>query len=171
MFETWIPLKDFPNYSVSNLGNVRNDSRLTNLSISYTIQGGAKVGLVFGGKQLTRSVAVLVADAFVDGYNPKFNTPIHLDGDRSNNCATNLAWRPRWFAIKYQQQFKNDYKMDYYFRTPPVYDEHTGEVYDTIGEACIINGLMFFEVMRSVVEKDRVWPSWHVFAWATLENG
>ena len=54
-----------------------------------------------------------------------FDTPINLDGDRHNNRVENLTWRPRWFAIKYNQQFRHPYENPIPAR---IMDLKTGEV-------------------------------------------
>ena len=77
------------------------------------------------GEQRHRSVPLLVAKAFIPQPPGPFDTPINLDGDRHNNHIHNLAWRPRWFAIKYNQQFRYPYKI--LFEAPVVELEH-GEV-------------------------------------------
>lgn len=79
------------NYSVSNLGNVRND--ITNKILSQRTQQGYKhITLSLGGrKQKGCRVHRLVAAAFIP--NPK-NKPYvnHIDSDRSNNNVKNLEW-------------------------------------------------------------------------------
>lgn len=79
------------NYSVSNLGNIKND--LTNKVLSQRVQQGYKhITLTLNnGKIKSCRVHRLVAIAFID--NPE-NKPYvnHIDCDRSNNIVTNLEW-------------------------------------------------------------------------------
>jgi hypothetical protein len=162
MTEQWVEIFDFPNYSVSNWGRVRNEDRGRLLKQSVTKQGAVKVGLVLGGKQYTRSVKVLVAEAFIPEDNDKFDTPMHLDGNQLNNRSDNIVWRPRWFAWKYARQFDD---IDKYIDRGPVFDNTTGEVYKNIAEAGITNGLLFYEIHFAIVNKTAVFPIWHVFDW------
>lgn len=162
MEEEWAPINEFPNYSVSSYGRVRNDDRNKLVKISTTTQGAAKVGLVMGGKQYTRSVKVLVAEHFVKGYNENFDTPMQLDCNPLNNYATNIVWRPRWFAWKYARQFKD---IDKYIDRGPVYNNTTGTVYKNIAEAGMRNGLLFYEIHFAIVNRTAVFPTWHVFDW------
>lgn len=78
------------NYSVSDVGEVRNDitGRLLNPSIQ---QGYCHVGLTINGKIKRCRVHRLVAIAFLE--NPE-NKPYinHIDGCRSNNKLSNLEW-------------------------------------------------------------------------------
>ncbi len=103
--EHWSDIPEFPNYCVSDLGAVVNKSTGRYLIQTMATGGTYKVGLVRAGKQYTRSVKVLVAEAFVEGQSEIFNTPIQLDGYQENMRWDNLMWRPRWFAWKYTRQF------------------------------------------------------------------
>lgn len=78
------------NYSVSNLGNVRNDNTKKLLS-QRTQQGYKHVTLSIDKKQKSCRVHRLVAYAFID--NPD-NKPYvnHIDCNRSNNNVNNLEW-------------------------------------------------------------------------------
>lgn len=163
MEEEWATIKEFPNYEVSNLGNVRNAKFDRPVAVTYNGAGVAIVGLMDSTKQNTRSVKVLVAEAWLPKKNPLFNTPINLDGDSSNNSVENLAWRPRWFAWKYHQQFDI---VDVYTDTKPIRDVKTGVVYSDIAEAGLVNGLLFSELEISVTNRIPVFPIWHNFEWA-----
>jgi hypothetical protein len=163
MEEQWLPLKEFPGYSVSNLGQVMNDHRESPVKVSVTGHGVAKVGLMKGGKQHTRSLKILIASEFMPQEDPLFNTLINLDGDTTNNCVSNLLWRPRWFAWKYHRQM--EFK-DIYSDVGPVRDVKTKEVYKDIVEAAMANGLLFEEIQMAVVDMIPVFPTWHLFEWA-----
>lgn len=116
--ELWADIAGFDQYKVSSLGRVLRirDERL--MSLSFNQQGIAFVSLTARGKQHSKAVAPLVAEAFLDDpEDPCWNTPIHLNGDRSDARAENLMWRPRWYAI-------------YYHRDILFYDELDREVRD-----------------------------------------
>src|SRR5262245_2607454 len=98
--EMWAPIEDFPDYSVSNQGRIRSDRFDRVLAVSLTQYGLVQVGLRRGHTQHNRSVPLLVAKAFVPEVPGPFDTPINLNGDREDNRAANLKWRPRWFAIR-----------------------------------------------------------------------
>src|SRR5690348_13611375 len=105
--EVWRQIYEFPAYSVSNMGRVRNDDTGRIMAMSRNQFGIVNVGLVVGRKQYKRSVALLVAEAFLPTWESEvFTSPIHLNGDREDCRAENLMWRPRWFAIKYHRQFR-----------------------------------------------------------------
>lgn len=169
MQEEWRTIREFPEYEISNYGRVAHKAQDILIRTSHTLQGGLKVGLTENGKQYTRSVKVLVADAFVDGKSPHFNTPIILDGDQNNCSAQNLMWRPRWFAWHYTNQFKN--VLDIYRKGPIVEVDQYGdilEVYMDTYEVGITFGLQFYEVwscLNSPYDKKPVFPTGQFFDW------
>lgn len=167
MEEIWVQLAEFPNYSISSEGRVRNDVRGRIVRTSLTRQGAAKVGLIRGGVQETRSVKVLVAEHFVDGWSETFNTPINLDGDQTNNNVDNIVWRPRWFACKYKSQF---YKIEMYSGVGPIVDRKTGIIYKDVVDAALSNGVLFYEIQMSLVNKVPIFPTWHIFDWVRESN-
>lgn len=160
--EVWLQIQDFPDYSVSSHGRIRNDVRRRFVQTSHTNRGAVKVGLTSGGKQQTRQVKDLVAAAFVEGYNDRFNTVVILDGDHDNLNARNLAWRPYWFNWKYVNQFKD---INHYLDSGPIEDRKTGVRYSNIVDAGLTNGLLFYEIQLALVRKVPVFPTWHLFDW------
>lgn len=169
MDEVWRTIREFPDYEVSSYGRVAHKEQDVLMRVSHTLQGGLKVGLTEDGKQYTRSIRRLVADAFVDGKDQHFNTPIILDGDQNNCSAQNLAWRPRWFAWHYTNQFKDI--PDIYRQGPIVEVDPSGEileVYLDTYEVGITFGLLFYEVWRCLntpYDKPRVFPTGQIFDW------
>lgn len=159
--EHWKIIPDFPNYSISDLGNVLNNSTRRDMRLTMTRQGDIKVGLVKGGTQFTRSVKVLVAEAFVSGRSDLFDTPIQLNGHQNDNQAHNLAWRPRWFAWKYTRQFSEPSDIH---EAGPIYDVDTRERYTDVYEAAIINGLLCKDIWNSLNLGRPCFPTNQVFA-------
>lgn len=163
--EHWKPIDDFPGYSVSDLGNIRTDKSGRILSLGETQWGLVQVGLMRNGVQYHRSVPLLVARAFLplvhDFAAGAFDTPINLDGDRRNNRLDNLAWRPRWFAIKYNQQFRQPYDNPI---GVPIVDMKTGAVSQNSTEAAIQYGLLEYDLVYSILNRSYVWPTYQEFA-------
>jgi hypothetical protein len=122
------------------------------------------VGLTHGGIQVKRSLAKLICETFVPI--PKqavpFTTPIHLNGNSADCQASNLLWRPRWFALKHGRQFKLDLP-EYY----PVRDKQTDEVFDSVWSFVLTYGLLYMDVVLSVYHFTRVFPIMHNVEWAT----
>lgn len=160
--EGWVTLENYPGYSVSDLGQVRNDRRNSVLAIVATSSGHVFVGLVRNGFQVKRSVAKLVSDAFIPRppHQPHFNTPIHLDGDLSNCRVDNLAWRPRWFAMRFTQQFKRDQPSH-----PPIRNKITGEEFQDCWPLVKRHGLLYSDIVLATVNCSYVFPTMQTFEW------
>ncbi len=157
----WEPIPEFPGYSVSSEGLIRNDETDRILTPTANQSGLVQVGLSKDGIQYKRAVARIVAMAFLDP--PKhpdiFNTPINLNGDRFDNHPDNLEWRPRWFAVKYHQQFHNG-KRGF---NSPVMEVHTKEVFPNSWEAAMKYGLLDREIMIATLNRTYVWPTYQEF--------
>lgn len=159
--ECWREVHSFPNYSVSNLGRVRNEETGRLMTLLRNQHGIINVGLTKRKVQYKRSVTCLVANAFVSRPpNDYFDTPINLDGDRGNNNADNLTWRPRWFAVKYIHQFHPNAPRGF---TIPVVEISTGERFDTSWEAAIKYGLLDHEIYLASLNRTYVWPTYQRF--------
>jgi NUMOD4 motif-containing protein len=155
--EEWLKVDRFDRYSVSSEGQVRNDDTGRIMAIRRTKLGVYYVGLQGDNSiQKNRSLGSLVATAFVEGYSEDFNTPIHLDGDRSNNRASNLMWRPFWFAKRHQAQFRRPYPE----LEVPVVERKTGEVLPRMWEACLKYGLLESDLHLAIMNRTFVWPTY-----------
>lgn len=162
--EEWHCLEDigFHGYEVSSLGCIRNLKSQRLVRLSYNQSGLCKVGLIASasGAQVTRSVAPLVASAFLsDPPNERFNTPINVNGDRTNNTVDNLMWRPRWFAVKYHAQFHNN-RRGY---SVPIVEVNTNEEFETSWEAAIKYGLIDLDIAIAMLNRTYVFPTGQEF--------
>ena len=90
------PIKDFPNYYITDTGDVysrsyRNTGRIKKLKPSLTKHGYLQVCLYYGDKSKRFRIHQLVAETFL--LNPE-NKPCinHKDGNKINNHASNLEW-------------------------------------------------------------------------------
>jgi len=91
--EIWRPIKDFPDYEVSNLGRVRSFKRSPQGKILSPVEGRGyfHVGLWKNECMTTMSVHVLVIEAFKGSRPPGYEVS-HLDNDGTNNHIDNLEW-------------------------------------------------------------------------------
>ena len=158
--ERWKEIPEFPGYSVSSHGRVVNDDTGRPLIVSENQAGVTMVGPTRSLKQHRRSLALLVAQAFLETDNvpEAFDTPIHLDGDRWNNHVDNLMWRPRAFAIKYNNQFDRPPLIKV-----PIFEEETREEFPTSREAVIKYGLLEKDLCLSIMNRTYVWPTYQIF--------
>lgn len=157
----WRDLEEFPGYCISDSGVVCNSDTGRTLALQRNQRGIINVGLVFNGVQYKRSVALLVAQTFLDPPHPEtFDTPIHLDGDYSNCRIENLMWRPRWFAILYHRQFRGR-------RAPAlpgrIQERRTGVIFKNSWEAATQFGLIDREIKQTALARTYVWPTYQEF--------
>lgn len=88
--EEWLPIAEFPNYEVSNMGRIRKDYKVRPCTAVNKLHYRT-TNLVKNGTTYHRTIHRLVALAFVPNPDNK-NFVMHLDGDKHNNRADNLAW-------------------------------------------------------------------------------
>jgi len=158
--QEWREIVGFSGYSVSDAGAIQNDSTGRLMRTYSNTRGIETVGLMHRGVQHKRSVAVLVADAFIlTARSMRFDTPINLDGDRFNNRVTNLAWRPLRFAQQYHRQFK--FGPQGFGR--PVQNIQTEEVFETTWHASVTKGLIERELVMAILNRTYVFPLYQTF--------
>lgn len=92
--EIWKDIEGFPNYKVSNLGNIKSFTKKgcgNNLIPQPIRKGYLQVLLYKNGKPYPKKVHRLVAITFISNKDklPQVN---HIDGDKTNNCVNNLEW-------------------------------------------------------------------------------
>lgn len=156
----WAQIAEFPQYSISNDGQVRNENTGRIMVLTRNQHGVVQVGLMKNGIQYKRGVALLVAKAFLDPHPLEaFNTPINVNGDRCDNSIENLMWRPRWFAVAYHKQFHEEPQG---FREPVV-DIQTGEHFPTSWDAAVKYGLLDKEIKTATINRTYVWPTYQEF--------
>jgi hypothetical protein len=159
--DDWRPVEGFPGYSINPLGQVSRDSTGRLLVPRYNQYGVPYVGLMREWQQCIRSLPKLVARAFLPRPSEIFDTPVQIDGDRSNCRADNLMWRPRWYAVLYNRQFEDgryDHPID-----APVRAINEGEKFPNSLAAACRYGLLEREVVLSVVNRTPAWPTYQYF--------
>jgi len=158
----WKTIKEFPGYSVSDQGEIRTDKTGRILSTFQNQSGLVCVGMMHDGIQYHRSVPLLVAKAFLSrNHVPQaFDTPMNLDGDRHNNAVSNLAWRPRWFVVKYNRQFTHPYSNPI---TNTIVDLENGEMSRNSFECAMKYGLLEEDLVLSILNRTFVWPTYQQF--------
>jgi len=158
--ETWSVVREFPSYSVSDHGRVRNDNTERMMTAFPTRGGHLHVGMVRHGVQFKRGLAKIVSEHYLIQPEPHFNTPIHLDGDLSNCHVSNLTWRPRWFAQQFSRQFNLIWRP-----YPPVRDLLDGMIHVNIWDLVMERGLLLSQIIHSADEGSFVFPTHDRFAW------
>ena len=116
--EKWKQIPNLP-YEISSLGKIRN---LQGKVLKTYIQnsGYEQIKINYQGLHIHKSIHRLVAEAFI--HNPLNKEYVnHIDGDKLNNCASNLEWctikenndharrtglwiQPKGYKIKYKSK-------------------------------------------------------------------
>ena len=88
--EQWEFVQDFENYLISTLGNVKTVNGKPK-KIVYDNKGYGRVELWKNNKGKKFRVHRLVAETFIP--NPLGKEQVnHIDGNKKNNCVSNLEW-------------------------------------------------------------------------------
>lgn len=128
----WIQIEEFPDYEVSELGEIRN---IHTQHVNGTYNNGSnvlQVSMRRNGRPYIRAVHRVVAEAFIaphpeDGH----FVPWHEDRDWQNCAADNLVWKPLWWASRFARQEKQTEPRDY----RPIRHVKTGTDYENALEA------------------------------------
>lgn len=135
--EIWKDIPDYPNYQVSDTGQVRNikSGRILKPTLA---KGYPRVVLSVNNVCTPKTVHRLVAEAFHGGIQEDLQVN-HIDGDKTNNNADNLEW------VTGSENILHSYQNG--LRTAPcpnprrVQIVETGEIFDTASScARHING-------------------------------
>lgn len=145
----WSPVVGFENYEVSFEGEVRNIKRGTHLKAwQKKPSDQAKIQFFQDGKYYTRSLAKVVAEAWVPfRLYESCDTPINLNGDRLDCRAVNLTWRPLWYARKFHHQRLYPLYLNWDRR---FYCEDTNEVFDNPYHCGSVHGLLEEDIFDSL---------------------
>lgn len=154
--EKWKEIPYFPKYSVSDHGRVRYNRTGRILAQSTNQYGVVCIGLMRDGQQHHRSVSKLVASAFIPNRLEEYDTAINLNGDRWDNHVDNLVWRPRWFAVKYNRQFRIPAQLHI---GDQIQDVESGEIWEDSFECAKANGLIEHDLVLAILNNTVVWPT------------
>lgn len=130
IIEEWKSLPDFPDYFISNLGNVKNKKGII-LAGDHNNMGYRRV-IFYTPYKKRFFVHRLVATLFCEGEAPDLVVN-HIDGNKENNIATNLEWVTR------SENDLHAYKLklrDVWNKKPiRIYDAEIDKTFPTISEA------------------------------------
>ena len=155
--EQWKSIKGYEGlYEVSNLGRIkslpRNGTIKTPkiLALNYKKSGYINVILTKNNKKKTFRVHRLVAQAFIA--NPEKKSQVnHIDGDKTNNCVSNLEWATSSENIRHKFDALG-YKVARHGMKPVICLE-TGQVFDSIKAAERAYGKNYGAIQHVLVGK------------------
>ena len=100
--EIWKQIKDYPNYEVSNLGDVKN------INTNYILKKENHTMGYFRIKLSKKNVFIhrLVAITFIDNKQKKRNVN-HINGIKTDNRVENLEWNTQSENVKHSFDFLN----------------------------------------------------------------
>lgn len=102
-------IDDFPNYLISNLGNVYSLRKKSFLRPCDDGHGYLMLHLCKDNRQYVKKVHRLVAEAFIE--NPNCLTDVnHKDENKKNNNVNNLEWCTRKYNINYGSRTQRQIK-------------------------------------------------------------
>lgn len=136
MKEEWAPCKDIERYEASSEGNIRNTKSGRIMKKSVDKHGYETVCLHKYGKQYTKKVHRLVAEAFADEDISDLDVT-HRDRNRQNNRLDNLVVRTRQEIVA--DTYLNGRKQTHKMR--PIQCVETGEVFESIVAASEAMGI------------------------------
>lgn len=92
--EIFKTIEEFPNYMISNFGNIIKTKSGNQLTKVMNDRGYNQIRFCINGKTYKKKIHRLVANAFIPNPNklPEIN---HKDGNKSNNTVSNLEWCTR----------------------------------------------------------------------------
>ncbi|WAB10473.1 HNH endonuclease [Gordonia phage Phepper] len=150
--EIWTKVEGFEDYAVSPDGEVYSSPKKELKNLRFNNQGDVMVDLYKDRKQNTRKVSLLVAQAYLGDPPENCNSVIHLNGDRSDCRAINLAWRPRWFVVEYNRMFLTEPN------NISIKIKQTGEIFGTLREACMKYGMIEERAYMAAHNDNPIYP-------------
>lgn len=140
MDELWSVIDDYPNYSVSSLGRIRNNTTGRFIKPRPAWNGYMRVCLYDGhGRPQEALVHRLVARAFCEGFTDELDVN-HIDGSKHNNDMGNLEWCTRSDNLKHA--YKTGLAKSPRNRCRPVRIVETGEVFESVRDCARFLGCM-----------------------------
>lgn len=163
MLEIFKLISDYPNYEVSNLGNVRNRKTGRVLRPGRQKDGYLLVGLCKDGKEKKFLVHRLVATAFISNPDNKLQVN-HINGNKTDNRVENLEWNTdsenQKHSIRTGLRTKFNFKTNNPKPKQPVRCIETGQEFESMLSASKYFGC-FHSAIRNSIHKGYKCKGYH----------
>lgn len=141
----------FPLYSVNDLGDVVKNDTWTTKAHCKNQHGCVFVSLYQGSRRVTRQVSVLVGETFIRGVYPKeWDTIIYRDGDLENVRASNLSYRPRSYALRYNQAIRTADLTKWHLEHTAIDWDGVELHFDNVVDSAAYFGILMGDVIRAL---------------------
>ncbi len=166
--EQWKEIEEFPAYEVSDKGRIRNAKTGRILKTHIDSRGRERLTLRKDNRQHTKKVHRLVANAFCEQYYEGLDV-MHIDGDSTNNEASNLEWRFGWDIAKRSGRKRG--KVTSKKPVPPARPTkrilclETGTVYESIEQASELTGINRYTISRIINARSFCSKEGYHFIW------
>ena len=155
--EEFRKIEEFTNYSISNLGNVRNDSTGRILIPHLNTNGYMGLTLVKDKKKYLRYIHRLIAIAFIP--NPENKKQVdHINGNKTDNVVENL----RWVTVS-ENCYAYGYEARNLHRQKKIKATHIGG--EVLYFASRNDAAKYFRCNKSQISYDRVYKKGNKKGW------
>lgn len=160
--ERWEIIQGFSRYAVSTHGRIKIVGHDQIRRINVNQRGMPMTFLIDDhGVRHTKLLPRLVAEHFIPQPDERFDTPINLNGDRSNCHVANLLWRPRPFAIRFNRQYNWDI---FHGDETRLLLLDTEEEFESVRQPVRRFGLVCTDVWANARTRSPVWPTQQRYA-------
>ena len=141
----------FPLYSISDFGEVMNNNTWIAKARVKNQHGYNFVTLYQGSRRVSRQVSVLVAETFIRGMYPlEWKTLIYLDGDLDNCKASNLAYRPRSYALRYNHAIRTVDRSKWKLEHTAIDWDGVELRFDNVVDSAMHFGILIEDVLKAL---------------------